>query len=238
MTIKAVLFDLDGTLLQMDQDHFIDTYLGAIAQHLAAYGYDPALFAKALWKGTGAMIKNDGTRKNEEVFWSVFKALFPERDIDADLPYFEEFYEKKFDSVAPLVATPDPRSKKTVELVRSKGLRIALATAPLFPSVATEKRIAWAGLSPDDFELFTTYENCYFAKPSLDYYRSVCDRMGILPEECLMVGNDVDDDMVARDLGMKVFLLTDHLVNRKDADISVYPNGSFDELWTYIDSLI
>lgn len=238
MTLKAVLFDLDGTLLSMDQDHFIETYLDAIARHLAAYGYDPARFAKALWKGTGAMIKNDGSRKNEEVFWDTFRALFPERDIASDLPRFEEFYETKFDSVGPVVATLDPRSKQTVDFVRSRGLRTALATAPLFPSIATEKRIAWAGLSTDDFELFTTYENSSYAKPSLEYYKFVCGQMGLSPEECLMVGNDVSDDMVAEKLGMKVFLLTDHLVNREGADISVYPNGSFEALCEYIDSLI
>ena len=54
------------------------------------------------------------------------------------------------------------------------------------------------------------------------------------PEECLMVGNDVDDDMVASELGMKVFLLTDCLINKNGLDVNAYPNGSFDQLKDYI----
>lgn len=52
-----------------------------------------------------------------------------------------------------------------------------------------------------------------------------------------MVGNDVGEDMIAQTLGMKVFLLTDCLINKEDTDISVYPHGSFDELLAYIDTL-
>ena len=109
-----------------------------------------------------------------------------------------------------------------------------LATNPLFPAIATESRIRWAGLNKDDFELYTTYENSCFCKPNLDYYREILSRLGLQPEECLMVGNDVGDDMVARELGMQVFLLTDCLINKTNADLSQYPHGGFDELMAYI----
>lgn len=45
-----------------------------------------------------------------------------------------------------------------------------------------------------------------------------------------MVGNDVSEDMVAKRVGMQVFLLTDCLINKENRDISLYPNGSFEEL--------
>lgn len=38
-----------------------------------------------------------------------------------------------------------------------------------------------------------------------------------VPKNVLMVGNDVRDDMSAADVGMKVFLLTDCLINKKNA---------------------
>ena len=49
-----------------------------------------------------------------------------------------------------------------------------------------------------------------------------------------MVGNDVDEDMIAEKLGMKVFLLTDCLLNKNGKDISGYRQGSFAELMEYI----
>jgi FMN phosphatase YigB (HAD superfamily) len=121
-----------------------------------------------------------------------------------------------------------------IALAKEKGLRVALATNPIFPAIATESRIRWSGLSPEDFELYTTYENSRFCKPNPEYYRDILAQLNVKPEECLMVGNDVEEDMVAQTLGMQVFLLTDCLINQKNADISVYPHGGYPELMEYI----
>jgi FMN phosphatase YigB (HAD superfamily) len=86
--------------------------------------------------------------------------------------------------------------------------------------------------------MFTTYENSRHCKPNLDYYRDILDSIGANPEECLMVGNDVGEDMIAKELGMKVFLLEDCIINKSGEDISAYPHGSFDELINYIGELV
>ena len=106
------------------------------------------------------------------------------------------------------------------------------------PSIATQSRIRWTGLEPDEFEFYTTYENIGWCKPNLDYYREVLRRAGVNAQECLMVGNDVGEDMIAADLGMKVFLVKDCLINKSDEDISKYPNGSFAELREYVGKLV
>ncbi len=235
MSLKAVLFDLDGTLLPMDQDVFVKTYFGAISKKLAHRGYDPKELVSVIWQGTGEMIKNDGTNTNETVFWNTFKSIYGENYIK-DLPYFDKFYEENFDDIKS-VCSLNPKSAETVYALKDKGLRVILATNPIFPKIATEKRIAWAGLSPKDFELFTTYENICCSKPNLKYYEEILKRTGLKADECLMVGNDVGDDMVAEKLGMKVFLLTDCLINKDNVDITKYPNGSFDSLMSYINSL-
>ena len=115
---------------------------------------------------------------------------------------------------------------------------MVLATNPLFPSIATENRIRWAGLQPEDFEYFTTFESSHYCKPNLDYYREILDRLSLKPEECLMVGNDVSEDMVTEQLGMKTFLLTECLINKENKDISQYPNGGFTQLHTYLKELL
>ena len=65
----------------------------------------------------------------------------------------------------------------------------------------------------------------------------IAKKLGLEPHECLMVGNDVRDDMIAETLGMKVFLLTDCLINIKNVDISKYPQGSFESLKEFIEQL-
>lgn len=236
MSIKAVLFDLDGTLLSMDQDNFIKTYMGALVRFHAPRGYDPEILMKAIWKGTGAMVANDGSTSNENVFWSTFAKVFEGFDREKDEPYFDKFYKERFDDVK-AVSTYDARSVDIVKHVKENGLRAILATNPLFPAIATRKRMAWAGLFEEDFEFFTSYENSNYSKPSLGYYREVLAKAGLEACECLMVGNDVSDDMVAQGLGMKVFLLTDNLINKDGVNIEKYPHGSFDELKEYIESI-
>ena len=115
-----------------------------------------------------------------------------------------------------------------------KGRRVVLATNPIFPTAATESRIRWAGLRPEDFELYTTYESIGFCKPNLDYYRELLRRLDLQAGDCLMVGNDVEEDMVASQLGMSVFLLTDCMINRRAQDISAFPHGNFDDLTGYL----
>ena len=121
---------------------------------------------------------------------------------------------------------------------KEKGVRMVLATNPLFPVVATASRIKWAGLQKEDFELVTTYENSRFCKPNPEYYLDILKEIGVSPEECLMVGNDVSEDMVAEKIGMKVFLLTDCLINKEKKDVEVYPNGDFVKLKEYIDACV
>ena len=233
--ITTILFDLDGTLLPMDQDKFVQSYLGRMAKKLVPYGYDPSMLTKALWAGTGAMVKNDGAKLNYEVFWAVFNSTMG-KDCRQDEPLFNDYYENEFQLVAEDCGF-DPRAAELISVLKEKGFRVVLATNPLFPAIATHSRVQWAGLNPSDFELITTYENSRHCKPNPEYYRDILEILDTKPENCLMVGNDVSEDMVARNLGMTVFLLTDSLINRENKDIAQYPNGGFLELLNFIQEL-
>ena len=235
MSITAVLFDLDGTLLPMDQDAFTKSYFSNLAAKAATKGYQPDALIDTVWAGTAAMVKNDGEKTNEAVFWELFAAKYG-GDALNDIPFFEEFYRTDFQKAKELCGFA-PMAKEIVHSLKARGLRVILATNPLFPAIATESRIRWAGLEPEDFELYTTYENSRHCKPNPEYYNDIMAELNLVPEECVMVGNDVGEDMIAEKLGMKVFLLTDCLINRKNEDISKYPHGGFDELKVFLDGL-
>lgn len=232
MPITTVLFDLDGTLLPMDQDVFAKTYFMSIAKDLAPLGYDPEAVVKGIWAGTKAMMKNTGEKTNETVFWETFAGIFGDR-VYNDQPAFDRFYVEHFDSIA-TVCGHDDRAAEVIRLCHERGRKTVLATNPIFPRIATEKRMRWAGLSPEDFALYTTYDNSHYCKPNLKYYTTILEKLDVSPEECLMVGNDVGEDMIAHQLGMQVFLLTDCIINRENADISGYPHGGFDELLAFL----
>ena len=232
MSIKAVLFDLDGTLLPMDQDLFLKSYLGMLSKKLAPIGYDPKALVEAIWQGTGAMIKNNGDTTNEVAFWNEFCKLFG-NDAAKDIPIFEDFYSCEFQRIKE-VCGYTPEAAIIVRELKKMGIRVVLATNPIFPKIATVSRVRWAGLEIDEFELYTTYENSVHCKPNPEYYRDILRQMKLDPEESLMVGNDISDDMSAETIGMKVFLLTDCLINHAQKDISAYPNGGFKQLREYI----
>ena len=233
MAITTVLFDLDGTLLPMDQDQFVKMYFGLLARTLTPS--DPEAMIKAVWVGTRAMMTNDGSRTNEAAFWDTYCGLLGE-DRRNDEPAFRSFYENQFELVRNACGF-DPKAAETIALVKAKGLKTALATNPLFPRIATQARARWAGLNLDDFELYTTYEDYSYCKPDPRYYQAVLDKLGLTAEECLMVGNDAEEDTAAAKLGIRVFLLTDCLINKKGVDIEQYPHGGFDELMAYIENL-
>lgn len=235
MNITTVLFDLDGTLLPMELEEFTKGYFGLLAGKMSSHGYDAKEFVDAILAGIAAMVRNDGTRSNEDVFWEKFSEIVGEASL-SDRPVFDEFYENDFHKAKAFCGF-DPKASETIKKIKEMGLRTVLATNPIFPKMATESRIRWAGLEPSDFELITAYENSRFCKPNPAYYREILSELNVQPEECLMVGNDTTEDMIAETLGMKVFLLPACLVNRENKDIDQYPHGGFEQLLSYLKTL-
>ena len=235
MSIRYILFDLDGTLLPMDQEQFIREYMRTISSSMVPHGFEPQQFIKAIWTGTAAMFSNDGSRTNEQVFWDNFLAIYGAEARRYE-PIFEGFYRMGFSDVQTSCGF-DPKAGQTIQKLKNLGYEIVLATQPIFPAIATETRMDWAGLNRDDFKLYTTYENSHFCKPNPCYYQEILDKLGISASDCLMVGNDATEDLIAETLGMKVFLITNCLINKNNVDISKYPQGDLDALLDYIQSM-
>lgn len=233
MNISTILFDLDGTLLPMDQDLFTKCYFKGLCKKMAPYGYETSQLIDAVWAGTKAMVMNDGTQTCEQAFWNRFAQLLGE-SVREQEPIFADYYAHEFQGVKE-VCGYNPEAVRLIVDLKAAGYRVVLATNPLFPPIATHSRVRWAGLNPEEFAFVTTYDNSCYCKPNPAYYSEILEKIGATPKECLMVGNDVKEDMVpASKLGMKTFLLTDCLLNKENLDISAYPQGGFAELRAYL----
>lgn len=213
MYITTILFDLDGTLLPMDQEKFTRRYFELLAEKMSAYGYEKNQLIDAVWKGTAAMVKNAGNASNEEAFWCKFAEIYGEEAF-SDKELFNEFYEKEFQGARNFCGY-DPKVAETIRKIKQMRLKTVLEINPIFPRSAVESRIGWAGLDVSDFEYITTYENSRYCKPNPEYYNEILSKLNLQSGECPMVGNDVTEDMVAQIVGMNVFLLTDCLINRE-----------------------
>lgn len=229
MNPKAVLFDLDGTLLPMDQAQFTKGYFKELAAVLAPIGkIEPQALIDAVWGGTLAMVKNTGESFNVDVFWSHFSSV---TGLDAALyrPICDHFYTHEFHNAKQFTGE-NPLAKEAVALAHQKGRQVILATNPLFPMVGQASRLSWIGLKPEDFNLVTSYESDRFCKPNPQYYISICERIGIAPQDCLMIGNDDNEDMfAAASVGMAGYLVIDCRIPR-EAHLWTGAQGSFREL--------
>jgi len=232
---KAVLFDLDGTLLPMDNDEFSKAYFTELAGAMVKYGYEPQKLVESIWKCVKQMVLNDGAKTNEKVFWEKLCEIYNCSE-EIERPKFDAFYKKEFDNTKRVCAFSD-YSGKIIKTLKAKNIKVVIATNPMFPKIAIEKRIKWAGIEPNDVVYITTYENSHYCKPNPKYYTEIVNNLALEPGQCLMVGNDVEEDMVAKTAGLDVFLLTDYIINRKNNDISGFSQGNLEKLYEIIEKM-
>jgi len=103
----------------------------------------------------------------------------------------------------------------------------------LFPRKAILHRINWAGLKPEDFIYISSYEKNHYCKPQIKFYEEILKDIGKSAEKCLMVGNDVQEDLIAGKLGMKTFLITDHMLHRTKEVVKTDYEGSYKEFYDF-----
>lgn len=234
--IKTVLFDLDGTLLPLEQEEFAHEYFKNLCLRIGNL-VDSKKFIQQLLSSTEAMVKSgDKDKTNQQVF---FEDFMPNIGIAAEVlePIFDDFYENDFVKVKP-VTRPSMTARQAVMAATELGLEVVLATNPIFPLNAVKQRIQWAGLADVSFKHITSYEDCHFCKPNPEYYWEILECIGRRPEECLMVGNDVEEDLAAAKTGMKTYLVTDCLINAKKLDFRADYQGTLQELAQNITGII
>ena len=235
MEIRAILFDMDGTLLPMDQEKFMKRYFGEMAKVICPLGIAPEAVAPTIWAGTKAMMKNDGQQTNCEVFWQVFSEVSG-LDDKPFRPVTDAFYTNQFHKAREATGE-NPLAVEAVRIAREKAEKVVLATNPLFPMTGQESRMGWVGLKPEDFDLVTSYESDSYCKPNPKYFLEVCRRIGVAPEQCVMIGNDETEDMAAATAaGIKhCFLVTDCRISGEAGWDG--PQGTFAEMVEWLKAL-
>lgn len=214
--IRTVLFDLDGTLLPIDTDRFIKAYLDLLSERFKSLVCREK-FVNDLLKATGAMINNlDSVKINREVFFEDFVARvgFPQTDLEL---IFQEFYDHDFPRLESCLDSPPVLGEAVAEALRM-GLEVVIATKPVFPKQAIIERLRWIGADKYNYKIITAYENMHFCKPHLEYFREILTLIDRKPADCVMIGNDVDEDLCAGKLGIPTILVKDYIVNRHGRD--------------------
>ncbi|MCT4597982.1 MAG: HAD family hydrolase [Vallitalea sp.] len=235
--MNTFLFDLDGTLLPLDDKLFLKTYFDEMHKEFEDI-IEKEQLVKLIWTATDVMRCSQDNRTNMKTFMDKFKELVSElgNDLSEYITRFDKFYDNGFMKVKKS-ASQNEYVIKSIELLKDKGYTVVVATNPLFPMKAVHHRIKWAGLNPEDFYYITSYENSHSCKPYISYYEEILEFINKQPQDCIMVGNDVQEDLVASELGIKTFLIEDYIINRNEAEICCNYKGSYKDLYNYIEKL-
>lgn len=234
--ITYLLVDLDDTLLQNSMEVFAPPYYKALSSYLAEY-VAPQVMLPKLLEGTDAMIKNtDASLTLEHAFDRIF---YPGIGLSKEKirPNLDAFYDTIFPTLKKYTSEI-PAAQVMINEALKLGLKIVVATNPLFPLKAIHHRLEWAGLSPKEipYTLVASYETFHFAKPNPAYYKEILVKVNANPDECVMVGNDLENDIQpAKSVGIHCFRIDNDPDNMGQKN--GYQSGLQDQVIPWIKSL-
>lgn len=233
---KLIMSDLDNTLLPIvTQEDFVEIWFRDISKKFREYGLDPLRAANGVNQGVRAMLYNDGVKKNIDVFYDEVEKIsgYTREEIEPPtLDYYSTTFENVYD-----ITLPNPYAVSIASLMRQKAAYAVIATMPVFTIEAVAMRMKWVGLTPDMFDHVTTAPTSSFCKPDPRYFQEILNRFGVTPDQALMIGNDVREDMQpCRTLGIDVFLVTDHIITH-GLPYDTYRQGKYEDLIRFLEAL-
>ncbi len=235
--IKYVLFDLDGTLLGMDENQFVKIYFKSIYQKLfSQIGLSLEQTQLGMIKTLALLPKDErNNMSNMDKFFDIFSSIYPNINLNfvkenSDAYYLSSAFDECKQSTKRI-----SEMIEVVNLLKTRGIKMAICTNPFFPASAIKKRISWAGLNIEDFEFVTVGEKSHYLKPNIKYYEEIYSKINeYAKEEILMVGNDVEEDMVSAQLGFNVYLIKNYLISRKGNESKILLQGYYEDFYKYV----
>lgn len=234
--IKAILFDLDGTLIPIPGDTWDNVIFQDYKRVGTKNGFDGTQFLAAILSGYKAALQSTGEETIFQVYDKGFRKVL-DHDFHQVEQMLEEYYRGKFNEVKNhMILNLD--LKENFKKLKEQGLKLVLATNPMMPLCSVESRLNWVNLTASDFDLITHYKNTQCGKSHLAYWNHVLAAIGVQPNEALMVGNSTKEDAKAADAGCPVILLTDCLKNEGSADLSQFTCYSITDFFQSVSSII
>lgn len=234
MMIKAILFDLDNTLIANPGLPFVQEYLRLGGEHFfKTWGYDG--FSRVAMRILGAL---SGVRPDPQVTNSQLGTqMIAEAagcEFDTTAVELQSFYSETYRSLQSCI-TQMPEAIRVVEKLQAEGYAIVIATNPIYPAVAIRQRLQWGGFSPDldKYSFVTHADNMHFVKPSSAYYAEILARIGLEPDEAIMVGDDRKNDIrPAAALGMHTFHVSPQSCgNSNSGTIQEFHAAMMSDIW-------
>lgn len=230
--IKGILFDLDGTLLNIRMEAYIDAYIDGLARCFEDLA-DRMVFAEVLISSAYALLSNrDGEQTNEQFFLSLVASQLG-IGREQMLERLQRFYRDGLTSLAELIR-PFPQSRAIMQSCFDKNLKVALATNPVFPGPVVEARLRSAGLDDFPYHHISSYENSHYCKPNPRFFLDILAKLELDPSQAVMVGNDTHYDLPSPRTGIASFLVDTCLIDHGGLDRNATWRGDHNDLLQFV----
>ncbi len=209
MTVKAIIFDVDGTLADTEDAHRI-AFNKAFAENGLDWVWDAALYDK--------LLKVTGGKERIKYFVSDFLEAYAKPE------NFEEFvrrlHQVKTAHYVAMLADGHiplrPGIKQLMEDARAAGIRLAIATTTSPENVAG---LLEMGLGKDWRHYFASIgcgDIVPQKKPAPDIYNWVLDELKLAPQDCIALEDSANGLRSSLAAGIKTFIVTNHYTRNQD----------------------
>ena len=193
MRLKALVFDVDGTLAETEEAHraaFNRTFTGhGLGWHWSRTDYR--------W-----LLRTTGGKERMGAWQDSLPADAPRLAADDVAALHREKTVLYGEILAAGELKLRPGVAALIDAARAAGLRIAVATTTNLPNVAALTRCCWQAEPEAVFDVIAAGDEAAAKKPAPDVFALALTRLGFEPERCVAIEDSLNGLLSARDAGL------------------------------------
>ena len=211
MTIKAIIFDVDGTLADTEDGHR-QSFNKAFAECGLDWNWDVSLYDK--------LLRVTGGKERIKYFVESFLTGFtrPE-DFDEFVKHLHKVKTAHYTAMLREGHIPlRPGIRQLLADARNGGIRLAIATTTSPENVATLLQQGLGANGERWFEVIGCGDIVPHKKPAPDIYFWVLDKLGLPAADCIALEDSENGLRSSLAAGIKTFITTNHYTRRQNFD--------------------
>lgn len=221
MTLKALIFDVDGTLAETEEAH-----REAFNRVFVEWGLDWH-WSQPLYRD---LLQTTGGKERIRAWQDRLPNDAP-RLRDADIA---RIHLEKTAIYTGILATGGLELRtgvaELIEAARAEGLRLAVATTTNMPNVAALTRCCWSAAPFEVFDVIAAGDEVEAKKPAPDVFELALERLGLPPGACIAFEDSLNGLISARGAGLRVVVTPSIYTDDQDFSQAQLVTGNLAQL--------